>query len=258
MKLTEVENHPNAISMAQHRQDKANMLKIVRQHRNAQRKAITRGLTQSIEDCATSNLIELFKQAVVSVKSAVHEKNMEYFKLKFNTSDVSALDKANTSSLWLLLMFSNANTIDDIFSLIMTQQQLRTLKANPTHYIKLSKTAASSLRMLAFEIKDALGLWSELISKLENISEVTDFKCAIQKYAPPGSLVDDLLGSWKPGIKYFNEYKANAVADIKQVKSELVELKTQLRRIGHTSLKKMGSKMTLSDKLTVLNNMVKN
>lgn len=258
MKLSEVANHPKAISMTQHRQDKANMLQIVRKHRNAQRKAVTRGFTQSIEDSATSNLTVLFKHAIESIKVAVHVKNMEYFKLKFNTSNVPALDRANTSSTWLALTFGNVSSIDDVLCLIMTQQQLISLKGSPRSYIKLSKKVADSLRELSFEIEDALGQWSELISMLENTSEVTDFKCAIQKYAPPGSLVDDLLSSWKPGIKYFNEYKANAVADIKQVKSELVELKTQLRRIGHTSLKKMGSKMTLSDKLTVLNNMVKN
>lgn len=258
MALKDVASHPKAISMKQHRQDKAKMLKIVREQRNKQRKAISNGFMQSIEENATHNLNELFKSAIESVKNTVHVKNMEYFKLKFNTSDIPALDKANTSSLWLLLMFSEANTIDDILFLIMTKPQFRSLKANPTSYIKLSKKTASFLRNLSLEIEDALGQWSELISQLENISEITGFKSAIQKYAPPGSLVDDLLGSWKPGIKYFNEYKANAVADIKQVKSELVELKTQLRRIGHTSLKKMGSKMTLSDKLTVLNNMVKN
>lgn len=258
MKLSEVANHPKAISMTQHRQDKANMLQIVRKHRNAQRKAVTRGFTQSIEDSATSNLTVLFKHAIESIKVAVHVKNMEYFKLKFNTSNVPALDRANTSSIWLALTFGNVSSIDDVLCQIMTQQQLISLKGCPRSYIKLSKKVADSLRELSFEIEDALGQWSELISILENKSEVTDFKCAIKKYAPPGSLVDDLLSSWKPGIKYFNEYKANAVADIKQVKSELVELKTQLRRIGHTSLKKMGSKMTLSDKLTVLNNMVKN
>lgn len=183
---------------------------------------------------------------------------MEYFKLKFNTSDVSALDKSNTSSLWLLLMFSNANTIDDIFSLIMTQQQLRTLKANPTRYIKLTKKAASYLNKLSFEIQEALGKWCELITNVDSISEPVGFKSSINRYAPDGSKVDDLLETWRPGERYFNEYKAHAMTDIKQVDSELMALKTQLRRIAHNSLKNLCNKMTLTDKLTVLNGMVKN
>lgn len=258
MALKDVASQPKAISMKQHRQDKAKMLKIVREQRNKQRKAISNGCMQIIEEIATHNLNELFKSAMESVKNTVHVKNMEYFKLKFNTSDIPALDKANTSSLWLLLMFSETNTIDDVLSLIMTKPQLRGLKVNPTIYIRLSKKTARFLSNLSLEIEDALGQWSELISQLENISELTEFKSAIYKYAPNGSRVDDLLTEWRPNKQYFNKYLDHCLAEIKQVEVELVALKNQLREVSHSYIRNMGSKMTLTDKLTILNDMVRN
>ena len=135
----------------------------------------------------------------------------------------------------------------------MTQQQIITLKSEPSRYLTLCKLTAKTLLKINQEVTLALDTWRELVERIETQnSDLTSFKSAILSYAPQGSVNDDLINAWRPNESYFNEYLLSSMRDIKHTQNELITLQDKLKTLSHSAIKHVAQKMSLTEKLAIL------
>ena len=101
--ISQVQNHPCAINMSQHRQDKAQVVQELRKHRNKQRNTVKNSLNNDPLAVLSSNLNVFKKTAMDSIYNVVNGTNAMYFKTYFNTNDVPLTQRVSVYSLWLSL-----------------------------------------------------------------------------------------------------------------------------------------------------------
>lgn len=255
MKIADVQAHPKAISMAQHRADKAQILTHIRAHRNAQRRNVKAGsLTEVIE----KNLAQFKAATIDAVDAMTHEFYSDAFKLRFHTAEVSSRTKADVSSLWLSLYLADTGSLTDVLSNLMPPAQLATLKATSAAYMAASKACAAVLLEISQSIQHALGAWSSLIDATQNINAsnkdtaLTEFKAAALRLSPQFAQSDEVIKYWNPSKQGFEKYMAKTLPVVKQYEEQLGALAGTLQKVATSGVRSVASKMSLTDKLALL------
>jgi 3'-phosphoadenosine 5'-phosphosulfate sulfotransferase (PAPS reductase)/FAD synthetase len=257
MSAEQVAMHPKAISMRQHRSDKARVLSIIRLHRNKQRQAIKTGKGQ----INLADALSRFEQAAnAAVWAMTHELNSHLFKLRFDTHEVSPVARASASSLWLTLYFTDINHIDDVIGHLIPASSVRELKGSPLQYMKASRTVLALLSALKENIDFSLSQWtpvnkalSQVISSQggyqQKLSDVV--KSAILANAP---LEDDadLMQFWNPGDKSVVTQLAAMLKVIDEYSAQLAQVRCQIADVEKKSLRQVTKGMSLRDRVSLL------
>lgn len=257
MSAEQVAMHPKAISMAQHRSDKAKVLNVIRKHRNRQRQVIktTKG-TFNLTDALTS-----FEQASKEAVSAMtHDLNSHLFKLRFDTHEVSPVTRANTSSLWLSLYFSDIKHIDDVIGHVIPASLVRDLKSTPLQYMKVSRTVLAVLAALKESIDFSLSQWAPVIKALSKVTASQDgyqqklsdvIKSVILANAP---MAEDsgLMQFWNPSDKSAVAQLTATLKVISEYSAQLTQIRDQIAEVEKLSLRQVTKGMSLRDRISVL------
>lgn len=258
MSVADVQAHPKAITMAQHRADKAQILAHVRAHRNAQRRNVKAG---GLTDVVAQNLSHFKAAAINAISAMTHEYFSDVFKLRFNTSEVSSRTKADVSSLWLSLYLDGVDSLNDVLSTVMPPAQLATLKTEPKSYMEASKACAAVVAEIRDSIHAALSAWSPLVRATHQIQVGTDidstaiaaFKDAALSLSPDFIRSDELMQYWKPSKLGFDKYLAGTVSVVDHYTEQLKTLACGLEKVASSGVRRVASKMSLQEKLSLIN-----
>jgi 3'-phosphoadenosine 5'-phosphosulfate sulfotransferase (PAPS reductase)/FAD synthetase len=258
MSVADVQAHPKAIAMAQHRADKAQILAHVRAHRNAQRRNVKAG---DLTDVVAQNLSHFKTAAIDAISAMTHEYFSDAFKLRFNTSEVASRTKADVSSLWLSITLDGVDSLNDVLSTVMPPAQLATLKTEPKSYMEASKACAAVVAEIRDSIHSALSAWSPLVTATHEIQSATgvdsnaveSFKDAALCLSPEFWRTDELMKYWKPSQVGFEKYLAGTVPVMNQYMEQLGTLAKALNGLAAKGVRGISAKMSLRDKLALLN-----
>ncbi|WP_240224631.1 phosphoadenosine phosphosulfate reductase family protein [Rheinheimera hassiensis] len=257
MSPEQVAMHPRAVSMQQHRSDKARVLNVIRRHRNKQRQAIkaTKGKFN-----LTDALSSFEHAANAAVSAMTHELNSHLLKLRFDTHEVSPTTRASTSSLWLSLYFTDIYHIDDVIGHLIPASLVRELKRAPLQYMKVSRSVLRLLTELKEKIDCALTEWAPVSMALSQVigghdgyqQKLSDVvKNTIITNAP---LTDNdvLMQFWNPSDEAVLSQLAATLKAISEYSAQLTIVRDQLTILVKQSLRQVTKGMSLRDKLSLL------
>lgn len=256
-KVDDIQSHKGAISMAQHRADKAKVVAVIRKKRNEQRRLMKSGV--STISAASDNLSVLKSACLQAINIMTDDINAELFKITFNTGEVAVKTKAEVASLFLSLNFDGSNKLDDILSLTMPQVQLTALKASPAHYLSYSKQVIGAMAELEISIEDKLSSWQPLLTAVTQVIISADsdrlaaFKSAVEQHTPETVTNDQMLKYYRPNPAGLSDYLTSAIDTTEKYREQLQDMQNQLSKFRQLALKELAQNMTLSQKLAVLN-----
>jgi 3'-phosphoadenosine 5'-phosphosulfate sulfotransferase (PAPS reductase)/FAD synthetase len=260
MKAEDVELHPRAISMAQHRQDKVKVLLVIREHRNAQRRAMKNARQKDSVTCEQS-----FAQFEAITMNAIHAMTMDLnssiFKLRFDTADVEPATKAKVYDLWLALNYDGLTHIDKITSKLMTMSQFKQLKENSVDYMQYGQSVLAMLKRIGTQVDHSINEWSPLLCCMKSIVSkheagedicLSTIKRQIVALSPIGDDGAGVLKYWNPSVKSAVSYVQKTLTVASEYSATLQKLSADIAKLQQSNLHQLTSKMTLSDKLAIL------
>lgn len=261
----EVVNHLKAITMAQHRSDKAKILSFIRQARNAERRAVKeilanqeRGrhteLLNQIRD-NMSLLEDVAKQSIAFTGTGLAS---SLFHLRFHTADVSAVDMARVHRVWLSL-YLNSTSPDTMLMHVISGAQLRSLKTEPTAYLDACALVVATARRLASDISRQLQMWDEVVEQLKALlcasehavkAPLVAYRGIIQSspYAQTG--FDNF--SWNPNAENFRRILTDKLSMVTASLSQLEQGRVALLKLTQTGRRTGAQKLSFAGKLSVI------
>jgi len=260
-----VVNHLKAITMAQHRSDKAKILSFIRQARNAERRAVKeilanqeRGrhteLLNQIRD-NMSLLEDVAKQSIAFTGTGLAS---SLFHLRFHTADVSAVDMARVHRVWLSL-YLNSTSPDTMLMHVISGAQLRSLKTEPTAYLDACALVVATARRLASDISRQLQMWDEVVEQLKALlcasehavkAPLVAYRGIIQSspYAQTG--FDNF--SWNPNAENFRRILTDKLSMVTASLSQLEQGRVALLKLTQTGRRTGAQKLSFAGKLSVI------
>lgn len=258
MSVKEVLAYPKAITMRQHRKDKVEVLKVIRRHRNAQRRAIA--LESNLTTVTKQNLFTLTDTTKAAVHSMFYEHSAALLKMLFDTSEVGVSTKGRVSHLWLSMTFAGISTVDHVLGKVLPGAQITALKSQPAMYLSTCQDALHQVKSIRAHIETVLADWHPLLKKVEDLVNDTSltrdealeaFKQAIDA-APWGVCQYNIVEYWKPNQVTMKAQLTNALNTIGAYVAQLDEMHVILSQIERKALRRVTHKMTLADKLALL------
>ncbi|WP_143562433.1 hypothetical protein [Shewanella sp. UCD-KL12] len=259
MTVEAVQAHPKAISMTQHRTDKARVMLEVRELRNAQRREFKQSASMNF---IAKNLNTFKRAALGAIESVSYELSASLLKMSFDTQEVSPLNRAQISSLWLSLNMDGMSHIDHLLRKIMTLSGFNTLKASPTEYVVAGRESLATIEALEVKLERALNDWAPLLASLKALianpgqdKEVAlnQFRNLIQEHSPVMLAESDILSWWNPSLENMTTYLNNAITTIDGHNAHLIQLHNAMRDIRQNALRQVTTNLSLSDKLALMN-----
>lgn len=261
MTVEAVEAHPKAISMSQHRTDKAQVMLAVRELRNAQRAEFKTFAASGSLHSISQNL-NIFKAAANgSIESVSYELTSSLLKMSFDTHEVSPSNRAQISSLWLSLNLDEVSHIDHVLRKVITPTQFKFLKSTPVEYLEAGKAVLNTIEALEKKLNLALNDWAPLLTSLkalianpgqEKEAALIQFRNLINDHAPIMLSENDILCWWNPSLENMTKYLSNAITIIDGHNAHLSQLRSQMRAIRNSALRQVTRNLSLSDKLALM------
>jgi 3'-phosphoadenosine 5'-phosphosulfate sulfotransferase (PAPS reductase)/FAD synthetase len=259
MSIDDVARHPKAISMAQHRHDKAKVLQVIRSHRNAQRQAMKSitTLNTSYSHAALDTLESITLQAVSGMTTAL---NSSLFKLRFDTHDVDPSQQAKVFDVWLALHYDDLTHLDKVMTKLMTASQFKTLKEHPVDYVQMAHTTLAMLSRVKTTVESTMKEWEPLLHHIHHIIQsgaaggevsLTQIKTIIQTFSPIHDDGTRLLEYWMPNISYAMRYLNSILKLVQGYQDTLKKLCDDIGALQRAQLNPITAKMSLSDKLAI-------
>lgn len=256
--IAKVQSHHKAITMAQHRKDKAQVLLHIRAYRNAQRRAVkTGGMTEVI-----SNNLTAFKNAAMeAVNLITHGFNADALKLTFNTSDIAPRTKADVASLWLALYVEPIESANDLLATILPPAQMACVKADPTLYLDAIKACTELLTGLQVGLESAMASWAPLLTGIKglvatpNLVREDALACYSQMLTtlkPSFMENEGMTDYWQPSLKGFEQQVTGKLSVIEGYQAQLEGITTKFAALANTGAVGVVRKMSLHDKLALL------
>ncbi|MFV7771706.1 hypothetical protein [Shewanella marisflavi] len=258
MSVKEVLAHPRAITMQQHRKDKVEVLKVIRRHRNAQRRAIALGT--NLVSVTNQNLLTLADTTRAAVHAMFFEHSAALLKMLFDTSEVGVSTKARVSRIWLSMTFAGISNVDHFLGKVLPGAQVTALKSQPAMYLSACQDVLRQVKSIRAHIETVLADWRPLLAKVEDLINDTSltrdealaaFKQAIYA-APWGVCQYNIVEYWKPNQVTMKAHLTNALNTIGAYVAQLDEMHVILSQIERKALRGVTHKMTLADKLALL------
>lgn len=257
MPYIDVANHPSAIDMAHHRRDKAEILKIIRTERNAQRSEVKTAINNddTVERLGL-NVEPVIQEAGWAVRELIDGLNSHLLQVRFDTSDVGVSQRAGVSKLWLALMFGGVTQIDDLLKHLLTPAQLVRLKEHPSDYLKAGRIMAKALNLIGAEFSRAAHDWNGVISTLKQqlCKGLTreEYKATVGSLVPAYVFDHSILEWWKPSPEHFKLLLGKALETMQENLIFIESLNQSLQRVQRLSMQQAANRMTLGARLTAL------
>lgn len=260
MKSEDVTMHPRAISMAQHRQDKAKVLQVIREHRNTQRRAMKNARQKDSVTCEHS-LAHFEAITIDAIKAMTLDLNSSVFKLRFDTADVEPATKAKVYDLWLAINYDGLTHIDKVTNKLMTMGQFKQLKENPVDYMQYGQSVLAMLKRVKTEIDHNLNEWAPLLRCMQSLVSkheagesicLSTIKEHMLTLAPISDDGAGVLKYWNPSVKSAISYIQKTLTIATEYSATLQKLSAEIAKLQQSNLHQLTSKMTLSDKLAIL------
>lgn len=259
MHAEKVATHPKAISMAQHRQDKAKVLKVVRAYRNKQRQAMKKSMHNDISyvNSALTLMESISLQAASSMTMAL---NSSMFKLRFDTHDVDPAQQAKVFDVWLALNYDDLTHLDKIITKLMTASQFKTLKEHPVDYLKVANATLDMLSRVKTFVLANVTDWLPMMDRINLLIQqyeaggdlsLIQVKDVIRTLSPVDDDGSRLLDYWMPNMKYAIRYLTSTVQLIQGYQATLEKLCDDISKLQHANLQPITANMSLSDKLAI-------
>lgn len=258
MSVKEVLAHPRAITMQQHRKDKVEVLKVIRRHRNAQRRAVA--LETNLLSVTNQNLLTLSDTTKAAVHAIFFKHSASLLKMLFDTDEVSVVTQGKVCHLWLSHTFTGISNVDHILGKILPVAQVAALKAQPAKYLAACQEALKQVKSIRTHLDNVLADWSPILAQVENLvateglsrdEALSEFKRVIYS-APWGICQYDIAQYWKPNPAGMKLQLTNALNTIGVYMGLLSEVQAVLVQIERKALRGVTHKMTLADKLALL------
>ena len=255
--------HPKAISMFEHRHDKALIMTHIRRARNAQRSAAKRAIEEQqvgryalVVQQVQHNLNRFEQVATEAIDTMTTALASNLFHLRFHTHHVSAKDMANVSALWSHLYLS-AKNVDDLLAVVLTPAQQRNLKSSATDYMRAVELANDVAGRLVKHIEQQHSTWVGTVDKLNALLKTVDDHAPIEAYrqvihASPYAIIgyDDL--SFKPSAANFKTIVGANIDNILTMLNQLQLSRAALEAISQHGKRETVRKMGLASRMSVL------
>lgn len=258
MSIDKVKDLPCAISMAQHRKDKVNVLNVIRAYRQEQRKAITKALSAGPDISATIGFVE---RGVTSVlNTCVHAFNATQLKMHFDTHSIPVSERANASLFWLAYYFDGLATPYDFIRKILPQKMVIEYKADPALQIAFTREVVSLLGNVNKQINSTLTAWEAVEVGMVRFlgSEYATSELAKQSYVEhvfsnaPFGADKQLLAFWNPNVTTMKSDVRRILKSIKEKKVVLQGLSKGINSVTAKGSKRVVGAMTLAQKLSLM------
>jgi 3'-phosphoadenosine 5'-phosphosulfate sulfotransferase (PAPS reductase)/FAD synthetase len=257
--VQEVLAHPRAITMQQHRNDKARVLCVIRKFRNAQRAAF-KNPNKTILDNLNTNLAVFTKAAIENIHTTYSAQAASMFKMNFDTHNIPVATRGKVSSLWLALTFDEIKNVDNVLTKMLSQSMLKALKSKPSLYLSGTKSVLTAINSIRAAINDLHSDWSPLVGGLTHILDnvetcdnfLHDVKLCVLKNAPEEHFNDDILQYWNPNRLGAQKHIGDSLSLLALRNEQLSVISGLLAGINKNGLQNLTQKMSLSDKLMLL------
>lgn len=257
-------NHPKAITMLQHRSQKAQLLLHVRKSRNLQRSKVKEQLRQQqcgnysevvglvVENLSTFETIA--KKAITHMCTGLAS---SAFHLRFHTAEVSSMDMAKVNMLWSHLYLVQS-TPADMLKAVLPPAQYRNLQSSPADYLVATRAAVDVAAKITTVIKNELTSWEGTLNNLKNIltkdhagkSYLSAYRTIIESspYAMSGH--DNL--TWNPSMEWFQKILSRNTQFMDLIFAHMNEVLTNLNSITADGQRTVVRKLTLSEKMAIM------
>lgn len=265
MPYEQVLMHPKAITMKQHRLDKAKFLAHIREKRNVERRTVVKTLKEQQDGNYTmllrlvrENLSRIEQSARQSITFAGTGHTSSMFHLRFHTSDVSSSDMSKVHRLWLS-MYLSSNEIDSYLLHAIGSTQLKVLKGHAPTYLESCSLVSAMCRRLVVEISNQLQTWSGVVQDLQNL------RCASEHVtvAPIRSYREIILQSpyalsgydnisWNPNLVNFQRQLSDKLNQVTDTFEQLIQSREKLMHLADCGRRAGAQRLSVSGKLTML------
>lgn len=260
MSVSDVINAPGAVSMSQHRKDKAKVLKLIRNHRNNERAKVVEAFNKPAE---ITKQLSTFESGVYSaVNTAVHQYFSSLLMLSFDSHQVPVADRAKVSLLWLAIQFDGVDSIDDLIKRLTSGQVASEIKSNPSVRMARADEATKALLKIKVELDSALNYWKSAIAALQAFNKGTynsreDAKAVFVSMVHNScfsnfSDAEHLLRGWNPNLEVLIGQTRKIESNMSSTIEFLQGVYHKLEHLTIRDKKRMVGSMSLSDKLALM------
>lgn len=266
MKHSMLVAHPNAITMAKHRSDKAAVLSFVRQTRNAQRKTIREALEQIATGKRSALLGDINRNTELLVTTAktaarkmISQLASSLFHIEFNTHDVGVKEQARVSSLWFSMYLDDISKADDVLAAVTNAAQLRELKTSPVDYLAATRIATAKAKDMATFIEDELAAWDVTLAALRQLHKDCESGVEQEPLSRYNRIISDTGAdagtSWfNPSVKSLTKMLACNLEIVDGYVNQLQEIQDGLHTVAKSGVRALSRQMSLADKMALIAN----
>lgn len=170
MSYEEIERMPWAVSMKQHRHDKACVLATLRKMRSAQRVYVRAQLVNSENNLASVS--KAFGDAVLSTScDYIHYSYADAFKSIFNTQPVSFSEKHKSALTWLKYYVKPMSDINELIKTLSSTEDCRQIGGSINGSVSLGAGVSRVFKDVRKQVRSALELWSPMVNGVAAIVE---------------------------------------------------------------------------------------
>ncbi|MFY0667743.1 MAG: hypothetical protein JXQ95_06910 [Alteromonas stellipolaris] len=257
-RLAAVAEHPKAITMAQHRQDKIAVLSVIRKHRNAKR--IVRKASNSRVNLTSLKALEsnlgLFSDALSKqVITSLGARFSDALKVRFHTADVGSKQQADTSRFALSLNLEGVTTTKDLLKRLLTRSMLTTVRDNPGLLTQAANLVQDKLTGLVGVVNEQIQTWQNTAMLLENLLSQND-KITKEDYlafikATGLEIETPMYDFWnpKPSVRHHQLQIINL--ELRTALRQLKGYAEALNKLTTSAVTREVGKMTLEEKLAL-------
>jgi 3'-phosphoadenosine 5'-phosphosulfate sulfotransferase (PAPS reductase)/FAD synthetase len=207
----EVNNLEFSVPMHQHRADKVHVVLEVRRLRNIQRAKAKRALqlmsvglySQAVVEDLQHNANIWQQTAFNAIQSMSHDYLSVLCKVRFDTGDVSAKQKARVSGLWVTWFMNDVTDAPTLIKKLVGAAQWRVLKDNPPAMDSAVNVVRQSLAPVLNQLKQVIAVWSPVLTNLTLLTtqpELShdDVACGVVAEMPGDMISYDGFEFWRP------------------------------------------------------------
>lgn len=213
----ELESHPATISMVQHRNDKALIMKHIKGIRNKQRTHIKLDLMKhnqnqygSSVSTQLSECLPIWANAALSCLKIIESNWANQSHIFFDTHEVHIKRRAEISRYWLLENTESLGGIDTLWKKLLPAKQMAILKSSKAHIENQAiNYTRQEIAPLINQCSGQIIRWEAILKQLKTLLSNTEdnddaktfrteVKSCIFSNLPKEYLVDNLFPLWKP------------------------------------------------------------
>ncbi|SHH55236.1 adenine nucleotide alpha hydrolase family protein [Ferrimonas marina] len=230
---------PFTVSMAQHRQDKSQVLLEIRRIRNAQRQqtrlaiqAVTNNPKQACEASLNTIKAELFPRAQQALLSHIHDTFAAALGQPGQHPDATAGTQAKVAGLWLALHTDHLASAQDIAKRYLPKNQADYLRSDFRLHVTAQREISTAVSDIVTAARAALQTWALVVDQAKTLLNQP---------------AQDPLDAAKPGLR-----QRQALSQCEQATARINDLLDQLEHDAQAAQRNIAANLTLSQRNDLL------